>query len=267
MKLYIKATSSYRSDLENIEIKKELKKKHKLDTRRQDDFIHLAIYGAKKLQEVTSIDTNDELYLTSGVGNIDILQKTGAYVCEKNQFITPFDFINMLGNTTSYYVATSMGMKGKNIFQISDTFTVINSLISIYCSLQVNRRDAVFGAIDFVTKPSELLKRVLGVDENCELVSSVNYQKLSLDKKDALGELEFDTLFLSKEEVQNILKKSNEDIYISKRCNEFDAHKENLFFQTELSYSINSALNKNKDMLYIDFTENKYKVLRLKNLK
>ena len=65
MKLYIKNYSSYRSDKEDIDIKKVLKQKYKLDTRRQDAFIHLAVYGAQLLKEKTAISEDDEFYLTT----------------------------------------------------------------------------------------------------------------------------------------------------------------------------------------------------------
>ncbi len=267
MKLYIRAMSSYRSDTQDLDIKKELKQKYKLDTRRQDAFIHLAVLGAQRLKEKVDIRVDDELYLTSGEGNIDIIQKTDDYVCEQNQFITPFDFINMLGNTTSYYVATSLGVKGKNIFQISDNFSVINSLIAIYASLKRGGHESIFGAIDLVASPAELSRRVLGVDEDCELVSSVNYQKLSLEKDGAIAEIEFDALFYKKDEIQNILKNYNDNVHVSMRSEDIEAKKADKFFQTELSYSINESIKNKKDMIYIDYIDNKYKILRLNNLK
>ncbi len=80
MKLYVKATSSYKGNLEDIDIKKELKKTYKLDTRRQDRFIHLALYGAMRLKDKSEVNADDELYITSGVGNMDIIQKSNEYV-------------------------------------------------------------------------------------------------------------------------------------------------------------------------------------------
>lgn len=204
MKLYIKNYSSYRSDIDSIEIKKELKQRYKLDTRRQDDFIHLAVFGAQKLKEKTEINKDDELYVTSGVGNIDVLQRTDLYVYREKQFIKPFDFINMLGNTTSYYVASSLGVKGKNIFQISDNFTFINSLISIYASMSISNKDAILGSIDLVNEPDEVMKRVLGISEDTEVVSSVNYQKFSLLSENAIAEVEFDTKVYTSENIKYI---------------------------------------------------------------
>ena len=148
MKLYVKAFSSYRGDLNEFDVKKELKQGYKLDTRRQDTFIHLALYGALQLKDKADIKMDDELYITSGVGNMDVVQKSNICVNENKDYLKPFDFINMLGNTTSYYVASVLGLKNKNIFQISNNFTFINTLISIYASLNVSKKEAILGSVD-----------------------------------------------------------------------------------------------------------------------
>lgn len=190
MKLYLKAYSSFIDD-GSVDIKKELKQKYKLETRRQDKFIHLAVYGAQLLKERIEIHSDDELYITSGIGDVDIVQKTNTYMYKENQALKLFDFINLLGNTTSYYVAKSLGLKGKNIFQISDNFTFKNTLISAYSSAMNSKKDVIIGSVDLVSNPSEVIKRVLGVKESSNVLSSVNFQKFSLDSKDAIAEVEF----------------------------------------------------------------------------
>ena len=267
MKLYVKAFSSYRSDLEELDVKKELKSRYKLDTRRQDAFIHLAILGAQRLYETVEITKDDELFLTSGVGNVDVIQRTNMAVVENNEFIKPFDFINMLGNTTSYYVANSLGVKGKNIFDIADNFTVINSLILIYASLMYSKNEAIFGSIDLVTQPPELIKRVLGVPKEIEVISSVNYQKLSVDSSEAIAELEFDTKIYEKDDLLSLVE-TNKDrkIYSSMRCHELGYKMNNKFFETDSSYFINQAIENKEDILYIDCFEDRYKTLKVSQL-
>ncbi len=266
MKLYIKSYSSYRSDKEDIDIKKELKKRYKLDTRRQDGFIHLGVFGAQRLKEKSQIDSHDELYITTGIGNIDVLQRTHLYVCRERNSIKPYDFINMLGNTTSYYIAASLGVCGKTIFQISDNFTFINSLISIYASINQSKKDAILGSIDLVNYPDEVIKRVLGVDEDIEVISSVNYQKLSLCSKNALAEVEFDAKIYSFDEVKAILNDNNTKILLSMRCNNLEYETYDKFFETAASHAINSYIKKAQDLIYVDCFEDKYKILRLKSL-
>ncbi|MEN8302467.1 MAG: hypothetical protein ABFQ64_00180 [Campylobacterota bacterium] len=263
MKLYIKACSSYKGDIKEFNVKKELKQKYKLDTRRQDTFIHLAVYGAQKLKENTDISRDDELYVTSGVGNIDVLQKTNNYVHRLNEFIKPFDFINMLGNTTSYYVASSLGVKGKNTFQISDNFTYINTLISIFASLNVSNKDAILGSIDLATQPDEVIKRVLGLDEATEVTSSVNYQKFSLSEDDSIASVEFDTKIYSLSEIKELIEKSSSKVFSSMRCEELETQKEGGYFETMASFAVNRGIETKEDLIYIDCYEGAYKVLNL----
>jgi len=191
MKLYLKAYSSFIDD-GSVEIKKELKRKYKLETRRQDKFIHLAVYGAQLLKEKIEIDSDDELYITSGIGDVDIVQKTNTYMYKENQPLKLFDFINLLGNTTSYYVAKSLGIKGKSIFQISDNYTFKNTLISAYSSAMSSKKDVIIGSVDLASEPDEVIKRVLGVKKSLKVLTSVNFQKFSLDSKDAIAEIEFE---------------------------------------------------------------------------
>jgi len=258
MKLYIKATSSFKANLEEFDVKKELKQNYKRDTRRQDKFIHLALYGALRLKDVCVINEDDELYVTSGVGNMDIIQKANEQVKINKEILRPFDFINMLGNTTSYYVASALGVKSKNIFQISNNFTFINTLISIYASLNVSKKEAVLGSVDLATYPQSLIKRVLGLDNDVEVLSAVNYQKLSLDKNNAVASIEFDVKTYSLEEVQKILKESKSDVIYSPK---------NDFFETMSSYYINVAIDSKKELFYIDHSDDKYKIVKVSILK
>jgi len=267
MKLYIKAISSYRSDEESLDIKKELKSKYKLDTRRQDAFIHLSVFGAQRLKESAEINSDDELFLTSGVGNIDVIARTNMAVVEKGEFIKPFDFINMLGNTTSYYVATSLGVQGKNIFDISDSFPVTNSLILIYASLFNSKKEALFGSIDLIGDSEELIRRVMGLEIDTPVVSSVNYQKLSIDDTKALAALEFDTNYYTRDEVFKIVNENKQrKICSSLRCKELGFLTNDKFFATDASYFINQSIEKKEDILYIDFFEDRYKILKVSML-
>ncbi len=258
MKLYIQNFSSYVEYDEESHLKKVLKQKYGLDTRRQDSFIHLALYGGMLLKEKIKIDEDDELYVTSGVGNIDIVQKTNTYMYEENQPLKLFDFINLLGNTTSYYVAKALEIKGKNIFQISDNFTYINTLISIYASLMNSGKNAIICSIDLSSKPDEITKRVLGINENQEIVSSVNYQKLSLCSKDAIAMIEFDANSYNKNKIEHILPEA----VVLTRKNSKEA-----FFETILSYKINEAVEVKEDKIFIESFEDRYKILKLKILK
>jgi len=266
MKLYVKATSSYRSDLEEISIKESLKKQYKVDVRRKDDFIHAGLLGALRLRDKCEIQRDDALYLTSGFGNINILAKMNEYILEQGEYIKLFDFINMLGNTTSFYVASELGIKAKSIFQISDNFTYFHTLITIYASLQREKKEVVLGSLDIASLDNEIIKRVAGIEENQEVLSSVNYQKLSLDAENALASIEFDTNFYTLEQVEEVLLENRKRVYCSVRCEAFGCEKESFYFETEASYIINRAIERGESLLYIDFYDNRYKILRVESM-
>ncbi|WP_321778449.1 hypothetical protein [Sulfurimonas sp.] len=265
MNLYIKEFSTYRSDKEDVDIKKQLKQHYKQDVRRKDAFIHLAMFGILRLKDKIDIDLYTELYMTSGVGNIDIIQKVYEYVTVQKQCIMPFDFINMVGNTTSYYVCDSVGLKGKSIFQISDNFTFINSLVSVYASISTSKKDAIIGSIDLISESENIIKKVLGITEKTKIVSSVNYQYVSLTSKDALAKLEFDTKIYTLDEVKNHINDLNYQIVASIRCSKLDVDKDSVFFETMPSWAINNAISKSKNIIFIDCFEDKYKIIKLKN--
>ncbi|WOE69605.1 hypothetical protein RZR97_10915 [Hydrogenimonas thermophila] len=268
MKLYIHSYSSYRSDVETENIKQILKQKYKYDTRRQDDFILLGVYGAYMLKESCNILPDDELYITSGIGNIDVLQKCCRHVYEKNQLIRPFDFINSVGNTLSYHIAKSLQLKGKNIFQISDNFTYLHTLILIYASLTMSKKSAIIGTIDHISEEfEEIARKASGIDEKTTMFSSVNFQKLSLKEENALAEIDFENDLYTLEEIKNIMQTFDGNIKCSIRCKKLDCTKEQNFFETEISNAVNQTLESKQNLLYVDCYNDKYKILRVRYLK
>jgi len=252
MKLYIKEISNYQSDTENIDIKKELKSRYKLDTRRQNKFIHLALIGAERLKEKVNVSLDTELYITSNIGNIDVLQKAHSDVYLKGEFVKPYDFINMLGNTTNYYVSASFGIKDKNIFQISDSFSYIHSLISIYGSIYNKSKNVILGSVNLVSNPDIIIKRILGVLKDDILINSSSYQLLSFSNEDSIAELKFDTKIYSKQEIDIIIDNSDKQVV-------------QLDFSTQMNFNslIYKNITENISVLFIDSYNETYKILEL----
>lgn len=266
LKLYLKGQSSYASEKENILVKKELKQHYKVDTRRKDDFIHAGLLGALRLRDACEIKENDMLYLTSGVGNFNIVKTIHESMIVNDEIMKIFDFINMLGNTTSFYVAHELKIKSKAVFQISDTFNYFHSLISIYASLFTCKSEAILGVIDIMSEEPNSIKRLLGVDEDTSIASSVSYQKLSLTQEGAIAEIGFDTKFYSLDEVQELIKKENFLVVCSSRCTELRYEKPELFFENYAALVIREAVENKKDTLFIECHEKKYKILKVRNL-
>jgi len=262
MKLYVHAISSFRSDREILDIKKELKQKYKVDIRRKEEFIFAGLLGAMRLKENISFLEDSELYITSGYGNIEILSKMNNYILEEGDNIKLFDFINMLGNTTNFYVAKALDIKGKSIFCISDEFTYFHMLITLYVSLLKRNNDAIVGAIDVVPKNPEVIKRVANIDNDIDVITSVMFQKMSLNPINALCCLEFDTKFYTFEEIQEYIQMTSLKIYTSMRCQEIQRQTKS-YFETDISCIVNDSILNKEDCCYIECYNSRYKILKI----
>ena len=130
--------------------------------------------------------------------------------------------------------------------------------------MSISNKDAILGSIDLVNEPDEVMKRVLGISEDTEVVSSVNYQKFSLLSENAIAEVEFDTKVYTSDEIKSLLL--DEKVISSVRCKELKDKKDTKFFETMASYALNRAMESKEDLIYIDCFEDKYKILKLKSL-
>jgi len=202
MKLFVQAYS-YQDNLPSQkELKTLLKKEYKIDTRRKDRFIYLALLGALKLQENTAIDTKSELYITSSLGNIDVVDSVYNTMILNKEIMALFDFINLLGNTTNFYVAKVLGLRGKSLYTISQKNNILNLLTTIKASLAQSGNEAVFGTIDALPKQLELAKRLSGVAKEETLQEEISFFQLSsTSNKHTLATLEFEQKNYTKEEV------------------------------------------------------------------
>lgn len=266
MKLYVKSVSSYRSDLESIDIKQELKQKYKYDPRRQDAFIHLGVLGAKRLQEAGELQADDELYVTSGLGNIDILQRNHQKVTKEGGPLKPIDFINMLGNTVSYYIASAIGLKGKTIFQISDQFTYFRTLVSVWASLRQSGKHGVLAVCDLVSVPEGVSKRLSGIEPDQTIVSSVSCQRVSLSDENAFAEISFSLHPCNKEQLQARLLNLESKVLVSPRCKELLYPSMDVFFENTAGYAVNEAIRLKENLFFVDCFGENYQWVQLKIL-
>jgi hypothetical protein len=81
--------------------------------RRVDRFIQLALLGAARCAVGRSLDADCFLYLGSGVGpegNNIVVQEQ---ICRDHLLPRPFNFVNTLGASATFYVAKDLGLDGQ----------------------------------------------------------------------------------------------------------------------------------------------------------
>jgi len=78
--------------------------------RRVDRFIQLALLGAARCVDGRKLDADCSLYLGSGIGpegNNIVVQEQ---ICRDRLFPRPFNFVNTLGSSATFYVAKDLGL-------------------------------------------------------------------------------------------------------------------------------------------------------------
>jgi hypothetical protein len=81
--------------------------------RRVDRFIQLALLGAARCAAGRRLDADCSLYLGSGVGpegNNIVVQEQ---ICRDHLLPRPFNFVNTLGASATFYVAKDLGLSGQ----------------------------------------------------------------------------------------------------------------------------------------------------------
>ncbi len=99
-----------------------------------------------------------------------------------------------------------------------------------------------------------MIKRVLGLNPEIEVLSAVNYQKLTLNAEDAIASLEFDTKIYSLEEINEMVKNSSKKVLFAPK---------NDYFETMPSYYVNAAIEDEEELIYIDSFKDGYKILKV----
>ena len=81
--------------------------------RRVDRFIQLALLGAARCATGRSLDPACGLYLGSGLGPVGNNILVQEQICRDHQFPRPFNFVNTLGSSATFYVAKELGLEGQ----------------------------------------------------------------------------------------------------------------------------------------------------------
>jgi len=178
---------------EQPDLKEELKRLSGMVYRRIDHFIQLAILGAHKSAEPGSLDAGTAMFMTSGQGNVSVFDRMREQRYVQKQLPKPVDFINMLSNSAGFYVASHMGLGGKNLFLSHHRFPVQMALLAARTDLQLGRQNAVLvGGVDEWVPYPERSRKLLGVPETTPLGEGSNWLLLNAKAPGALATLQVD---------------------------------------------------------------------------
>lgn len=191
--MYILNSSAFFQNIENDELadlKQTVTETCGKKFRRIDRFIQLALIGSHKCTANHTLDDNTGLYLGSGEGPKSNIHKSLELVYKENEPLMPLNFINMVSNASSFYVAKSLDIRGANIFA-SDRNFAFNRALKL-AELDINSHIlnmALVGCVDECSKPLAIQRELLGAGNN-EMIAEASYWLLlSRNKNEAIAKI------------------------------------------------------------------------------
>ncbi|HYA13595.1 MAG TPA: beta-ketoacyl synthase N-terminal-like domain-containing protein [Syntrophales bacterium] len=97
------------------QLKKKLSRCTPDNFRRVNRFILLTLLGARQCIHEHSLDPDTAVYLTTEHGNLGETAQVLDEIYLAHSLPKPFGFINTMSNTAAFYLAQSLGIRGRNI--------------------------------------------------------------------------------------------------------------------------------------------------------
>jgi hypothetical protein len=123
------------------EIKAEVSRHFEIHFRRANRFVLICLAGVCHCVEGHVLPKNTAVFLTTENGNLGDTETVLQQIYHKHEFPMPYNFINTMSNTASFYVSQSLGLLGRNI-------TFSSKLLSFERGLELLRCDLLSGTID-----------------------------------------------------------------------------------------------------------------------
>lgn len=140
--------------------------------RRIDRFIKLALLGSGRCDQYFSIPNNTSVCLVSGMAALSNTTAVQHTMLAQKKPPKPIHFVNTLSNAAGFYVASNLGLNGKNLF--------------------LSRGDQSFEAglalakQELVCSPSHPV--LLGAVDECPLPMSEHRQRINVSEDKAMAE-------------------------------------------------------------------------------
>jgi hypothetical protein len=266
------------------DLKSELKAMSGKVYRRIDHFTQLAIIGAHKAAFDRELSPQTGIYMVSGQGNISVFDRVRDQRHIQNQLPRPVDFINLLSNTAGFYVASHLGLEGKNLFLAHHRFPIQMTLLAAQNDVKLGKQRAVLvGGVDEWIPKQELAKKLLGVGESTLLGEGSNWMMISAEAKGAVATFDMQPKALDKEALLQYVSAlpsgtslafsahfSDEDaaqfLEANRECSRYRYEDSCGYYETLPMYVLNRFLTEEKGRLvHVDCSEGRYMVMDVDN--
>jgi hypothetical protein len=121
-------------------VKTEVSRHTQVHFRRANRFVLISLAGACRCAQGHRLEKDTAVYLTTENGNLGDTETVLHQIYHKHEFPMPYNFINTMSNTASFYVAQSLALLGRNI-------TFSSKQLPFERGLELLRCDMLAGAV------------------------------------------------------------------------------------------------------------------------
>ena len=202
--MYVHSVSPFICDpVDDLDaMKADLKNYTDFFFRRVNKFILLSLMGVHRCVHGRNIDKSISVFLATENGNLGDTENVLHQLYRENSFPKPFNFINTMSNTASFYVAQSLKSLGRSI-------TVSSKNVSFERGLELARidfrlgyiKEALVGGVDEAALSREyFMKKYDAHYHDVMLLEGSSWLYLKADTSGAIGEVSDIKTFISRDE-------------------------------------------------------------------
>ena len=190
--MFIHNASAFLSAPSDVKtLKEELKRHTDIYFRRVNKFVLLALIGAHRCARDQQIRPDTAVYLATEHGNLGDTESVLRQIYRQHALPMPYNFINTMANTASFYVAQGLNLTGRNLSVSSQNLSFERGLELLKADMEMQAvGSALAGSVDEATasesrfreKSGLAVDRVNQVDRSCWLY-------LKCEREGALGEV------------------------------------------------------------------------------
>lgn len=171
--------------------KQEISRYTELSFRRANRFVLLSLLGACRCVNTHAIQKETSVYLTTENGNLGDTETVLDQIFHHHQFPMPYNFINTMSNTASFYVAQNLKLSGRNLTFSSKQLSFERGIELLGCDLLCGSvEDALIGGVDEACcSKRHLESKYRRPFEDVAMVEGSSWLLVRADPQNALGEI------------------------------------------------------------------------------
>jgi hypothetical protein len=202
--MYIHAVSPFICDpVDEIDgLKADLKNYTDFFFRRVNKFILLSLLGVHRCLHNRKFDKSIAVFLATENGNLGDTENVLHQMYRENSFPKPFNFINTMSNTASFYVAQSLKSLGRSITVSSKNVSFERALELAMADFKLGQiKEALVGGVDEAVISREyFVKKYDQSYHDVKLVEGSSWLYCTADAAGALGKVDDVKTFKDRDE-------------------------------------------------------------------